>query len=240
MFKLLVAAVSLTAATCVMAQVQVVESSPQSTISTVETKAVAAVNPQTEMFYQLQALQQEVLELRGLVEVQNYEIKRLKQQRLDDYVDLDRRIVEISGKKPPGSVSKPVASAAISLPKGEKQDYDQALALLRERNIEGSVNAFKQHLLTYPGGQYSANVHYWLGETYLLQGDLETARQSFTVLVDSYPEHRKVVDARYKLGTVYFQLGDKVKAKALLDSVASGSTSAAGLARNYLQQNYSQ
>jgi tol-pal system protein YbgF len=223
-----------------MAQVQVVESSPQSTSLTVEAKPAAAVNPQTEMFYQLQALQQEVLELRGLVEVQNYEIKRLKQQRLDDYVDLDRRIVAFSCKETLGSASKPVANATISAPKGEKQNYDQALALLRERNIEGSVKAFNQHLLTYPGGQYSANVHYWLGETYLLQDDLEAARQAFTVLADSYPEHRKAVDARYKLGTVYFQLGDKVKAKTLLDSVASGSSSAAGLARKYLQQHYSQ
>ena len=240
MFKLLVAAVSLTAATCVVAQVQVVESSPQSASLPIENKPAVAVNPQTEMFYQLQALQQEVLELRGLVEVQSYEIRRLKQQRLDDYVDLDRRIVELSGKGTLGSASKPVANSTVSSPKAEKQDYDQALVLLRERNIEGSVNAFNQHLLSYPGGQYSANVHYWLGETYLLQGDLETARQAFTVLVDSYPEHRKAVDARYKLGTVYFQLGDKVKAKVLLDSVASGSSSAAGLARNYLQQNYSQ
>tara|TARA_B100000809_G_scaffold207572_1_gene209935 strand:- start:1500 stop:2222 length:723 start_codon:yes stop_codon:yes gene_type:complete len=240
MFKLLVAAVCLTAATCVMAQVQVVDSSPQSSNLTVEAIPTTAVNPQTEMFYQLQALQQEVLELRGLVEVQNYEIKRLKQQRLDDYVDLDRRIVAFSGKESPESASKLVSTATFSAPKGEKQDYDQALTLLRDRNIEGSINAFNQHLLTYPGGQYSANVHYWLGETYLLQGDLETARQAFTVLVDSYPEHRKAVDARYKLGTVFFQLGDKVKAKTLLDSVASGSSSAAGLARKYLQQHYSQ
>lgn len=233
MFKLLVAAVSLTAATCVMAQVEIVESSPQASAA-----ATPAVNQQAELFYQLQAMQQEVLDLRGLVEVQAYEIKRLKQQRLDDYVDLDRRIVALGGSA--GKAKDTAQDSTASSVKGEKQDYDEALALLRKRDIDGSVKAFNQYLEAYPDGQYAANVHYWLGETYLLQGDLEAARQAFTLLVDSYPDNRKTVDARYKLGTVYFQLGDKAKAKSLLDEVAAGTSSSARLARKYLETHYSQ
>ncbi len=234
MFKLLVAAVSLTAATCVMAQVEIVESSPQTSTST----AAPAVNEQAELFYQLQAMQQEVLDLRGLVEVQAYEIKRLKQQRLDDYVDLDRRIVALGGNagKAKGGAPGQVNTALNS----EKQDYDQALALLRKRDIDGSVKAFNHYLETYPEGQYAANVHYWLGETYLLQGHLEDARQAFTLLVESYPDNRKAVDARYKLGTVYYQLGEKARAKSLLEEVAVGASSSARLARKYLEKNYSQ
>lgn len=234
MFKLLVAAVSLTAATCVMAQVEIVESSPQASSVT----AAPAVNQQAELFYQLQAMQQEVLDLRGLVEVQAYEIKRLKQQRLDDYVDLDRRIVALGGSA--GKAKEETPGQASATPKGEKQDYDQALALLRKRDIDGSVKAFNHYLETYPDGQYAANVHYWLGETYLLQGDLEAARQAFTLLIDSYPDNRKAVDARYKLGTVYYQLGDKARAKLLLEEVAAGTSSSARLARKYLEKNYSQ
>lgn len=234
MFKLLVAAVSLTAATCVMAQVEIVESSPQTSPVT----AAPAENQQAELFYQLQAMQQEVLDLRGLVEVQAYEIKRLKQQRLDDYVDLDRRIVALGGSaaKTKGETQSETGTVA----KGEKHDYDAALALLRKRDIDASIKAFNQYLETYPNGQYAANVHYWLGETYLLQGDLEAARQAFTLLVDSYPGHRKTVDARYKLGTVYYQLGDKAKAKSLLEEVAAGTSSSARLARKYLEANYAQ
>jgi len=272
MRKLLVAAVSLTAAACVQAQVQVVESVPQapsqaavyaapqataqmvgqpisssSEQSTAQVGSVAAqpktLNPQAEIFYQLQTLQQEVLELRGLVEEQTYNIKRLKQQRLDDYVDLDRRIVALGGHaKAPGNNSSGVngsGSAVSGASHGsDKQDYDQALALLRKRDITSSIQAFKQHLNNYPGSPYSANVHYWLGETYLLQGDLELARQSFALLIETYPKSRKLLDARYKLGTVYFQQGDKSKAKILLKEVANGTGSAATLAEKYLQKNF--
>lgn len=234
MFKLLVAAVSLTAATCVVAQVEIVQSSPQ----TASVNTVPSVNQQAELFYQLQAMQQEVLDLRGLVEVQAYEIKRLKQQRLDDYVDLDRRIVSLGGGA--GKAKEKTADPEAAAANNEKQDYDQALALLRKRDIDGSIKAFNLYLEAYPDGKYAANVHYWLGETYLLQGDLESARQAFTLLVESYPDNRKAVDARYKLGTVYYQLDDKPKAKSLLEEVASGTSSSAQLARKYLQAHYSQ
>ncbi|MCV6606068.1 MAG: hypothetical protein OIF34_12250, partial [Porticoccaceae bacterium] len=47
---------------------------------------------QTEMFYQLQSLLEEVRQLRGMVEELNYQVDELKQRQQDDYLDLDRRI----------------------------------------------------------------------------------------------------------------------------------------------------
>lgn len=236
MFKLLVVAVSLAATTCVQAQVQVIESTPQSALS----KPAQAVNPQSQLFYQLQTLQQEVQMLRGLVEEQAYEVKRLKQQRLDDYVDLDRRIVALSGNDQPKGANSSAVNSSASVAVDEKKDYDQALQVLRQRDVDKAIALFNTHLNNYPDGQYAANVHYWLGESHLLQGNLEEARQAFSSLVNSYPNDRKLVDAQYKLGTVYFQLGDKAKAKELLDKVALGNSSSARLAQKYLQQNFSQ
>src|SRR5690606_37040230 len=51
-----------------------------------------AANFGGDMFMQLQTLQQEVMTLRGIVEEQNHQIEALKQQSLDRYNDLDRRI----------------------------------------------------------------------------------------------------------------------------------------------------
>jgi tol-pal system protein YbgF len=47
-------------------------------------------------FSQMQAMQEEIQQLRGLVEQQSNEIKRLKQQREDDYADIDRRLSALS------------------------------------------------------------------------------------------------------------------------------------------------
>ena len=58
--------------------------------------------------YQIQQLQQEISELRGLLEEQGFQLKRLKQQRLDDYLNLDKRLTEITNSN---SVSNPQVSA---------------------------------------------------------------------------------------------------------------------------------
>src|SRR5690625_8032922 len=51
-----------------------------------------AQNIQMELFFQLQALQEEMQLIRGMVEEQAHEISRLQQQRMEDYLDLDRRV----------------------------------------------------------------------------------------------------------------------------------------------------
>jgi hypothetical protein len=50
-----------------------------------------------ELYYQMQLLQQEVMELRGRLEEQTYELRQLKQQSLERYVDMDRRVSQGGG-----------------------------------------------------------------------------------------------------------------------------------------------
>lgn len=50
----------------------------------------------SELFYQLQVLQQEVQELRGLVEEQAYQLNRLARDQKEQYIDLDRRVAGLS------------------------------------------------------------------------------------------------------------------------------------------------
>lgn len=267
MLRRVLVAAAVAAASAVQAQVPVVESSPVGAnpsaapvatpgfIAPVEEQATSA-SSQNEIFYQLQVLQQEVLELRGLVEEQSYELKRLKQQRLDDYLDLDRRLSALGQGALPGAQpakeagegagtedAEAGASAARSAQpllaaEGEAQSYRAAYDLLKKRQIDEAVAAFSLHLENYPQGKYAANAHYWLGEIYLLKNDLESARQWFTRLLEGFAGHRKEPDAKFKLGKVYDLLGDKAKAKALLEEVAASGADAARLARSYLQQNF--
>ncbi|MGE0622835.1 MAG: tol-pal system protein YbgF [Pseudomonadales bacterium] len=50
----------------------------------------------SELFYQLQVLQQEVQELRGLVEEQSHQLNRLARDQKEQYIDLDRRVAELT------------------------------------------------------------------------------------------------------------------------------------------------
>lgn len=212
-----------------------------------------AATSQSELFYKVQALQQEVSELRGMVEEQGYELKRLKQQRLDDYLNLDRRLTELGGKSvsavPGASKSDDTSSGQASSDTAiggatsgsagadEMQSYRDAIDLvLRQKNYDEAVVAFNQYLTNFPDGRYAANSQYWLGEICLLQGDLEKARSWFSRLLSEHPDHAKTPDAMYKLGTVYDKLGDADKARSLLNEVVANNanTNAARLASNYL------
>ncbi|SEA35875.1 tol-pal system protein YbgF [Microbulbifer marinus] len=218
----------------------------------------AQANPQAEAYYQMQVLQQEVQELRGAVEELRHEVKRLKQQRTEDYMDLDRRIARLSGtepaKQPPAGsgadngngadtgagagAQRPPAGKPAPASADERDRYQASFGLARNGDYNGASAEFKRLLQDYPNGQYAPNANYWLGEIALVQGNLEEARQWFVALLDGYPNSTKVWDGRYKLGTVYHQLGDQQKARELLEQVAASDARAAGLAKQYLEQNF--
>ncbi len=70
----------------------------------------------SELFYQLQVMQQEVQELRGLVEEQSHQLERLSRDQKEQYIDLDRRVAELTtgGSVASGPVSRPGAAQSPS------------------------------------------------------------------------------------------------------------------------------
>jgi tol-pal system protein YbgF len=211
------------------------------------------------LFYQIQLLQQEVMRLNGKVEEQAHELRKLKEQSLERYVDLDKRLSGAAGSAPSASadtssaggsstvVTAPVAtggqSQAVEQP-GEGDAYRAAYGLVRGQKFDQAVKAFEQFQRDYPGGKYAPNAYYWLGELYLViqPRDLESSRQSFTLLLSQYPDNSKAPDALYKLGKVQFEKGNREKAREYLDRVISeyGSTnsSAVKLSRDFIAENY--
>lgn len=206
---------------------------------------------------QVQQLQQEVMRLNGTVEEQANELRMLKEQSLQRYMDLDKRLSTGGGASAAaGAVTAPAvaapprpapaagsASASASQP-GEKAAYDAAYSLVPMRQFDDAIAAFRQFLVDFPDGRYAPNANYWLGELYLVSEppDLESARQAFALLISEYPEHPKVPDALYKLGIVQFMKGNREKAREYLDLVVAqyGSSNSAvvKLARDYIAENY--
>lgn len=249
-----------------------------------------------DSYYQSQVLQNEVRELRGMVEQLSYELQRVKQRQMDDYLDIDRRLSavvsgvastgqagvatgQVSSTTPAEQTLSPTiptntqvfpataqtfpvtteAATAVSQANGQAtaektipvvqkpvinskeiaDNYAQASnLLLKERDLDGAVIAFKQHVIDYPASPYIANAYYWLGEIYLLQGQDELARQAFTLIVDQHPAHGKAMDANFKLGKIYHQLGENDRARRLLDTAAKGAGGAAIKAQNYIKNNF--
>lgn len=187
---------------------------------------------------QLRQLQEEVQTLRGMVEMNEHQIKVLTDRQRDLYADLDSRINELktegTPKSPAGSAApvKPQASAA------EKSLYSSAYELMQEKQYSDSITAFNQYLKKYPNGQYAPNALYWMGETQLIGKDLDAAEQAFKNVLAQYPTHQKSADALLKLGYVYEAGGQKDKAVKTLNEVAQKypGSSLAKIAEQRIQQ----
>ena len=228
---------------------------------------VASSRQLSELFYQMQVLQQEVQELRGLVEEQAYQLNRLARDQKEQYIDLDRRVAGLTtgaaagtsraagsttaaaagtstgsaGGQAAASTTAAAGSSAVgALPSGvsEREAYQNAFDLMKERKFDESINAFNELIVRYPSGQYTPNAYYWLGELHLAQQNTEQARQSFMQVIGLYPDHPKVPDTLYKLGVAYHRLGDTAKAMEYFADVQSRypQSSAAGLAASYQQE----
>ena len=207
----------------------------------------------------LQQLEEEVRRLNGIVEEQQLLLTRLQDQSLERYVELDRRIAMVgSGDDDPlsgetgvvdtddvndtGITIAPVRPEQTQELPGERDAYQAAYALVRERAFSDALAGFQAFLASYPFGKYAPNAHYWLGELYLVVDPVEPelARQSFRLLLDQYPNDKKVPDALYKLGRVHALKGDIERSSEYLNRVIAEygeeNHPAAQLAADFLAQ----
>ncbi|MFZ6048637.1 tol-pal system protein YbgF [Pseudomonas sp. CR3202] len=216
----------------------------------------APVSAQGELFMQLQQMQEEITRLRGMVEEQQYEIQRLKQESLERYQDLDRRLSGGAAAGAPATQNSPAAGAPAANgapaapaqqaaastepgdPAKEKLYYDAAFDLIKAKDFDKASQAFNAFLRKYPNSQYAGNAQYWLGEVNLAKGDLQGASEAFARVGQAYPQHPKVPDSLYKLADVEQRLGNSAKAKTILQQVIAQypGSSAAQLAQRDLQR----
>ncbi|MBD2859806.1 tol-pal system protein YbgF [Spongiibacter sp. KMU-158] len=216
------------------------------------------------MFEQIQQLRREVMDLRGIIEQQGNEIYKLKQQSMDRYIELDRRIGSLgtaaTSEPDAGLSGEAIASANTAGTTGEdlavnrntanpgtgnaSSDYARAYALVGARDYPKAIEAFKQYVKDYPTGDYTPNAWYWLGELYVAvqPQELDSAVQAFQRLLTEYPDNHKVPAAMYKLATVYFTQGDKQRAQDMLthviDRYGNSGSSAVKKSREFLRKNF--
>lgn len=217
--------------------------------------ATAPASAQGQLFMQLQQMQQELGQLRGMVEEQQNEIQRLKQESLERYQSLDQRLSGGATGAPAtqnspaagainatGSPAAPAATAPASNEPGdpakEKLYYDASFELIKAKDFDKASQAFEAFLRKYPNSQYAGNAQYWLGEVNVAQGRLQAAGQAFAKVSQNYPSHSKVPDSLYKLGDVELRLGNLDKAKGIFQQLISQypSSSAAQLAQRELKR----
>lgn len=203
-----------------------------------------------ETQYQIQILQQEVLELRGLIEQLNHELAEMKRLQENRYLDVDSRLQALGDDSRGSSAVIPafptdrnnegVLGPESSGITSEEGLYESALARIRIRDYDSAIADLKKLIETFPEGTFAPNAYYWLGEVYAAKPEpaYEKARQALAQVISFFPDHRKVPDAAFKLGKVYHLMGDCDRARELMENVVEKykGKSVSRLADNYLRE----
>jgi len=153
-----------------------------------------------ELFYQLQVLQQEVQDLRGQLEEQSHQLNRLARDQKEQYIDLDRRVAELTtgGAVASGQMTRPSATGP-----GTSSSYGgPATTAPAPSGSGGAMAGTSAAVSTLPA---SADER----EAYQTAFDLMKARQfdqsiaAFNRLIVDYPSGQYTPNAYYWLGELY-------------------------------------
>lgn len=208
-------------------------------------------------------LQQQVAQLKGIIEEQNHRIDNLKEKQKLLYLDMDSRLAELeannSTHKNPidlsnNNPSTPKVEATIAtdtqstvIPSTDtispqlssfQDDYDIAFAHLRAGRFLESARAFEDFIQKYPNNELTDNAYYWLGESYYVKRQYPQALAAFQSLTSKFPNSSKAPDSWLKIGYSYYEMDDLAKADENLKRVINNypNSSVARLAQNRLRQ----
>lgn len=167
-----------------------------------------------EALNQINALKEEVRNLRGQVEELQQQLNQQKESARNQYLDVDGRINRLEGGKPAGAsdqgapaaqapqaaVEAPTDTAATASSGHDRADYDAAFKALKAGDYVKSSRSFKAFIERWPKSALIPNARYWLGESYYATGNYEMAAQQFKQVTETYPTHPKASGAMLKLG----------------------------------------
>jgi len=193
---------------------------------------------QTELLTMVETMQQEIAELRGIVEEQNHLIEQLKKLQQQRYMEMDRRLSTILDTESKPAQPNAEADAKIAAEPPE-QIYRQAMAFIKKKEFTQALQKLDLFNQAYPDHKLAGNALYWSGEVQLAQKNYDVAITQFKAVLEQHPEHNKAADCHYKLAVAFDRKGDTVKAKELLQQVINDypeSQSINRLAKRYLER----
>ena len=195
-------------------------------LATLERKLDARNRAQLAIQRQLDDLQTEVNELRGVTELHTHQLSQVLERQRELYQELDRRVSE--ALKPQNAIPTTLQSPDVhataevnySTNLSENESYDRAVNLvLKDKRYEQAIIEFKLFNQKYPDSTYAPNAHYWLGQLLFNKGKLALAENEFKVVVDKFKDSSKRSDSILKLATIAQKQGNKFKAIALYKKV---------------------
>ena len=179
----------------------VVELGGSSTV--VPEAASQPVNNPGDSYYQSQVLREEVRQLRGMVEQLSYELQRVKQRQMDDYLDIDRRLsAAMAGLEAAGQGVAAEGQPVTAIPGEQSLDSAQPGVVLPEPTVETEV----VQQPAYNSEEIAAN-YAQASNLLLKERNFKGAVTAFKQHIVDYPDSPYLANAYYWLGEIYLLEG---------------------------------
>jgi tol-pal system protein YbgF len=194
-------------------------------ITELERKFSTRTEAQHRQQEQLDVMQNEVNELRGAIEMQNYQLEKILERQRELYLEIDKRIEAVNTQ--PSSIPATAINTAatpddVTLSSNENEAYDKAVNLiLKDRLYDQAIPEFQSFLQNFPSSSYVPNAHYWLGQLLFNKQDWAGAGVQFQSLITDYPDSSKRADATLKLGITEMERANAARAKQLWEQVVA-------------------
>jgi len=190
-----------------------------------------------DLIYQkISDLEQEIATLRNLIEENTYLIERYQELQQQRYLDLDKRLHNLLSEEKEDLATEYLNGQQYNSTE-EIDLYKGALELFEASRYAEAIESFRDVIISYPEGAYSADAYFWSGELYLVQQLFEDAREHYLVVVEKFIDHPRVADSLFKLGVLERALMNDQIANSYFSRVISEypDTGAAELANKSLE-----
>ncbi|MGM0632274.1 MAG: tol-pal system protein YbgF [Pseudomonadota bacterium] len=170
------------------------------------------------LYNQFSDMQEELADLRSMVEEQANEIRRLQRNTRDRYTDLDSRISQLYQDREAGSAQQPPATVSDSpLPSAlPGQDAAGPNGNASGNGTSGSGqsvagsgtmdNDTDNELLPDPAGMTEQQLYQFALDTLLQNEDYQLSTDAFDLYLQEYPDGRYVTNAWYWKGQALINL----------------------------------
>ncbi len=171
----------------------------------------------------IQQLEAELRNLTGQIEEQNFKIRQMEELLEKVTSDLSMRMQDLenggvrssqqgamgndgyqwqSGSSSVEVNPDIVGSGAVT--GGQASDppaalYEAAYAKLKINSYDEAEKGFQDFINRYPAHALAGNAKYWLGESYYVRGQYESAARVFAEAYQQYPQNSKAADNLLKL-----------------------------------------
>ncbi|GAA0351494.1 tol-pal system protein YbgF [Bowmanella denitrificans] len=182
----------------------------------------ARTNAQHSVQAQLDQVQNEVNELRGMVELHSHKLEQILERQRELYLEIDKRIDAVMNRpaSPGADLSGMTPDTPAAGSASEQEAYDRAVNLiLRDKRYDQAIPEFEAFLKAYPNSSFAANARYWLGQLLFNKQDWSGAASHFDKVISEFPDSNKRADSLLKLGMIAQNQANLARAQQLYEQV---------------------